>query len=74
MKQEVTRQHSAEQWSIDKVEYFPEVMKDVIFGDDGKIDPTEIRGLKPVTEGVYIHGLFIEGAGWNKAENRIEDS
>ena len=49
-------------------------MKDVIHGDDGKIDPTEIRGLKTVTEGVYIHGLFIEGAGWNKTEARIEDS
>jgi len=49
-------------------------MKDVVHGDDGKVDPTEIRGLKSITEGVYIHGLFIEGAGWNKTDNRIEDS
>lgn len=49
-------------------------MNYIIHGDDGKIEQSEIRGLKPVTQGVYIHGLFIEGAGWNKAENRIEDS
>lgn len=46
-------------------------MKEVVHGDDGKVD---VKGLKPTQEGVYIHGLYIEGAGWNKAENRIEDS
>jgi len=23
---------------------------------------------------VYIHGLYLEGAGWNRAERRLEDS
>ena len=25
-------------------------------------------------EGVNIHGLFLEGAGWNKTDRRLEDS
>jgi dynein heavy chain len=26
------------------------------------------------SEGVLIHGLFLEGAGWHKVERKLEDS
>ena len=71
MKQEVTRLHKSQQWSLDEVEYATEVLKDVIQGDDGRI---EGRQLQQVAEGCLIHGLYMEGAGWNKAEKRLEES
>ncbi len=71
MKQEVTRQRKAQQWSLDEVEYATEVLKDVVQGDDGRIDG---RQFQQVSEGVLIHGLYMEGAGWNKTEKRLEDS
>jgi dynein heavy chain, axonemal len=71
MKQEVTRQRKAQQWSLDEVEYQTEVTKDVIQGDDGRI---EGKQLQVPGEGVLIHGLYLEGAGWNKGEKRLEES
>lgn len=71
MKQEVTRQRKAQQWSLDEVEYTSDVLKEVIAGDDGKIEGKQIN---PPAEGVYIHGLFLEGAGWNRLERRLEES
>jgi len=38
MKQEVTRQHRSENWSLDEVDYKTEVMKEIIPGDDGRIE------------------------------------
>lgn len=40
-------------------------------GDDGRI---EGKTINPPAEGAFIHGLFLEGAGWSKQEKRIEDS
>jgi dynein heavy chain len=71
MKQEVTRQRKAQNWSLDEVVYTSEVLKDVIQGDDGRI---EGKTINPPNEGVYIHGLYLEGSGWNRAEKRLEDS
>lgn len=71
MKQEVTRQRKAQNWSLDEVQYTSEVGKEIIQGDDGRI---EGRQISPPPEGVYIHGLFLEGAGWNRSERRLEDS
>jgi hypothetical protein len=53
------------------VQYSSEVLKEIIQGDDGRI---EGRQVSPPQEGVYIHGLFLEGAGWNRSERRLEDS
>jgi len=69
MKQEVTRAKKV--WSLDNVEYTTDVIKEVIQGDDGRI---EGRTIQAPQEGVYIHGLYLEGAGWNRAERRLEDS
>jgi len=71
MKQEVTRQHKAQQWSLDEVEYQTDVMKEVIKGDDGKIEGCQ---LTQIAEGVLIHGLYLEGANWNKTDKRLEES
>lgn len=71
MKQEVTRQKKAQAWSLDEVEYSTDVLKDIIQGDDGRIDG---KTLQQVSEGVLVHGLYLEGAGWNKGEKRLEDS
>lgn len=76
MKQEVTRVKKGgagggAAWSLDEVEYTSDVIKEVIQGDDGRI---EGKSIQPPSEGVYIHGLFLEGAGWNRSEKRLEDS
>ena len=69
MKQEVTRIKKT--WALDAVEYTTDVIKEVIQGDDGRI---EGKAITPPAEGVYIHGLYLEGAGWNRTERRLEDS
>ena len=71
MKQEVTRQKKAQAWSLDEVEYTTEVQRDVVAGDDGRLDG---KTLTAPSEGVLIHGLYLEGAGWSKPDKRLEDS
>jgi len=69
MKQEVTRQKKT--WSLDEVEYSSDVLKEIIQGEDGRI---EGKSINHPQEGVHIHGLFLEGAGWNRTEKRLEES
>jgi dynein heavy chain len=70
MKQEVTRQNKANQWSLDEVDYKSEPQKEIITGDDGRI---EGKNLNPPGEGVFIHGLYLEGSQWHKSEKRFEE-
>lgn len=70
MKQEVTRQRRNEGWSLDEVDYKSEVQKETIGGDDGRI---EGKTLNPPAEGVFLHGLFLEGCQWNRSEKRFEE-
>ena len=58
-------------WSLDEVDYSTDTLREVIPGDDGRI---EGRTINPPAEGVYIHGLYLEGAGWNKANRHLEES
>ncbi|KAJ1345302.1 hypothetical protein BSLG_000815 [Batrachochytrium salamandrivorans] len=61
IRQEITRAHNG--WALDNVKLAPEVMKQM------KEDITA-----PPSEGVYIHGLFIEGAGWDRKNIRLTES
>ena len=70
MKQEVTRQHRSEGWALDEVDYKSDVQKEIIPGDDGRF---EGRVIKPIEEGVLIHGLYLEGAQWHKTDKRFEE-
>lgn len=73
MKQEVTRskKNVDPPWSLDEVIYKTEVQKDIIQGDDGRIENKNIPSQKD--DGVLIHGLFLEGAQWSKQEKRLEE-
>ena len=46
-------------------------IREVIPGDNGRI---EGRNITPPAEGVYVHGLYLEGAGWHKTNKHLEES
>jgi len=74
VKQEVTRMNSLQgnKWALDEVEYWTTVKKDEIKSADGSL---EGKQLKTESQGVLIHGLFMEGAKWNKTgEGYLEES
>lgn len=58
MKQEVTRKHKGDKWALDDVLYHTEVTSFE--------RPDQIKA--PPSEGIYVHGLSLEGAGWSKAD------
>lgn len=61
MKQEVARAHTG--WALDQVTMTNEVLK--IGVDECK---------KPPKEGVYVHGLYLDGAGWDRKTARLIES
>uniref|UniRef100_A0A803V1B2 Dynein axonemal heavy chain 8 n=1 Tax=Ficedula albicollis TaxID=59894 RepID=A0A803V1B2_FICAL len=61
MKQEATRAHK--DWALDKV---------AIHNDVLKLTREEI--ILPPSEGVYIYGLYLEGAGWDKRRSILIES
>eukprot|EP00927_Polykrikos_kofoidii_P046386 TRINITY_DN40623_c0_g2_i1.p1 TRINITY_DN40623_c0_g2~~TRINITY_DN40623_c0_g2_i1.p1 ORF type:complete len:3637 (-),score=783.39 TRINITY_DN40623_c0_g2_i1:390-10571(-) len=63
MRQEVTRQHKKDQWALDDVISHTEVLQ---------IDHERVKDVPD--EGQHIHGLYMEGARWNKAEGRLDES
>jgi len=64
MKQEVTRKHKADKWALDDVVYHNEVT-----------NYQESTGVKSTpSEGVYIHGLFLEGCAWSRHDGSLVES
>eukprot|EP00741_Cyanophora_paradoxa_P017811 tig00021017_g17202.t1 len=61
VKQEVTRKHNG--WALDDVVFSTDIMK--LEKEECKQGPDE---------GVYIYGLFLDGASWSKKENKLVDS
>jgi len=59
MKQEVTRLHRHDDWALDDVVYHSEVTDFAT--------PEQIKS--PPKEGIYVHGLFLEGARWEGKSN-----
>jgi dynein heavy chain len=64
MKQEVTRMHKAQMWALDDVDYHCEV-QEYTEGAQVKSNPKE---------GVYVHGLFIDGARWDRGNGTLTES
>ena len=48
-----------------------EVTRDTFSSDDGRCIGHK---FSEITDGVLIHGLFLEGAGWHVREERLDDS
>uniref|UniRef100_A0A8C0EYH8 Dynein axonemal heavy chain 8 n=1 Tax=Bubo bubo TaxID=30461 RepID=A0A8C0EYH8_BUBBB len=61
MRQEATRSHKG--WALDTVTIHNEVLKQ---------NKEEITS--PPSEGVYIYGLYLEGAGWDKRNSKLIES
>ncbi|KAK6616888.1 Dynein heavy chain 8, axonemal [Polyplax serrata] len=61
MRQEVARAHKG--WALDSV---------ILHNDVLKLMREEVRA--PPAEGVYVHGLYIEGAGWDKRNAKLIES
>lgn len=62
-RQEVCRQHSKDGWALDDCVNTFEVLKQE--KEDVKHGPSE---------GIYIYGLFLDGARWDKARGALTDS
>ena len=64
MRQEVTRQHKQDGWALDAVVFHCEV--------------TEFARAEQVRaapkEGVYVHGLVLDGAAWSKGDASLVES
>ncbi|XP_049886262.1 dynein axonemal heavy chain 8 [Pectinophora gossypiella] len=61
MRQEVTRAHKG--WALDMV---------TLHNDVTKFSLEEIKAPPP--EGVFVHGVYLDGAGWDRRNNRLCES
>ncbi|KAK9794950.1 hypothetical protein WJX73_010224 [Symbiochloris irregularis] len=65
MKQEVNRKHAGDKWALDDVVMVAEVTHPAREAEQIKDAPAE---------GVYIHGLYLDGCAWSTKENRLVDA
>merc|ERR1711998_353535 len=62
-RQEVCRKHSKDGWALDYVINYSEVLRQ---------ERDEVK--KGPDEGIYIYGLFLDCAKWDKAKDKLADS
>ena len=60
-RQEVTRAHAG--WALDAVAVWTEVTK---------MEPEDVKEGPP--EGVYVHGMYLDGCGWSKKEAKLVEA
>ena len=60
MRQEITRAHKG--WALDNV---------ALANDVTKMMREDVSSAPP--EGVYVHGLFLDGAGWDRRNCRLTE-
>jgi dynein heavy chain, axonemal len=64
VQQEITRSHKNENWALDSVVLHAEAT-----------EFTNVESLKSgPKEGVYVHGLFMDGASWSTADSSMVES
>jgi len=64
MKQEMTRKNKANKWALDDVTYHTEVTQ--------YMHEEQVRS--PPQNGVYVHGLYLDGGAWSKQEGTLVES
>jgi len=62
-RQEVCRKHARDNWALDDVINYSEVLKQ---------EREEVK--KGPDEGIYIYGLFLDCAKWDKQKDKLADS
>jgi dynein heavy chain len=63
MKQEVTRRHKSEAWALDDMVYHTDVTT--------MSDKPNVKASPD--EGLYIHGLSLDGGAWNKPDKMMQE-
>ncbi|XP_059182778.1 dynein axonemal heavy chain 5 [Centropristis striata] len=66
MRQETTRSNASRGWALDAVTLSNDVTK--MMREDVSAPPPEDVG------GVYIYGLFLDGAGWDRRNARLSEA